>query len=62
MTKIQKHKEKRKKAKHCELLLSFTVQYMWVNNGFLTPFNFYYFIKFITRLFSNFFFNYMRKK
>jgi hypothetical protein len=26
--KIQKHKEKRKKAKHYGLLLSFTVQYM----------------------------------
>jgi hypothetical protein len=52
MIKIQKHKEKKKKVKHYELLLSFTVQYIWVNNGFLTPFNFYYFIKFITRFFS----------
>jgi len=52
MKKIQKHKEKRKKAKHCELLLSFTGQCVWINNDFLTPFNFYYFIKFITRLFS----------
>jgi hypothetical protein len=46
MTKIQKHKEKRKKAKHCGLLLSFTVQRVWVKNGFLTSFNFCNFIKF----------------
>jgi len=46
MIKNQKHKEKRKKAKYCGLLLSFTVQYVCVNNGFLTPFHFCYFIKF----------------
>jgi len=46
MTQIQKHKKKGKKAKHRGLLLSFTVQCVWVNNGFLTPFNFCYFIKF----------------
>jgi hypothetical protein len=38
MIKIQKHKEKRKKAKHHRLLLSFIVQRVWVNNIFLTPF------------------------
>jgi len=41
-----KKKEKRKKTKHCGLLLSFTMQRVWVNNDFLTPFNFCYFIKF----------------
>jgi len=46
MTKIQKHKDKKKKAKHRGLLLSFTVQCVWMNNGFLTPFNFCYFINF----------------
>jgi hypothetical protein len=44
--KNSKKKEKKKKTKRYGLLLSFTVQYMLVNNGFLTPFNFCYFIKF----------------
>jgi len=39
--KNSKNKEKRKKTKRYGLLLSFTVQYVWVNNGFLTPFNFF---------------------
>jgi hypothetical protein len=34
MTKLKKHKEKGKKAKHCGLLLSFTVQCVWGNNIF----------------------------
>jgi hypothetical protein len=41
MTQIKKHKEKGKKTKHRELLLSRTMQYVWVNNGFLTPINFF---------------------
>jgi hypothetical protein len=61
ITKIQKVKEK--KVKHYGLLLSFIVQCMWVNSGFLTPFNFYFFIKFnnMTFLLKKKF-NYMRKK
>jgi hypothetical protein len=39
ITKTQKQKQKIKKAKHCGLLLSFTIQCVWMNNGFLTPFN-----------------------
>ena len=42
----RKGKKKKKKAKHRGLLLSFTVQCVWVNSGFHTPFNFCYFIKF----------------
>jgi hypothetical protein len=34
MKKIQKHKEKIKKAKHYRLLLSFMVQCVWVNQWF----------------------------
>jgi hypothetical protein len=49
--KIKKHKEKRKKAKHHKLLLSFTVQHAWMNNDFLTLFNFCYFIKFNNMIF-----------
>jgi hypothetical protein len=49
MKKIKKHKKNT--AKHCELLLSFTVQCMWLNNDFLTPFNFCYFIKFNNLIF-----------
>ena len=43
----QKFKKKKKeKAKYYRLPLSFTVQCVWVNNNFFTPFNFYYSIKF----------------
>ena len=52
MTKIQTRKEKKKENKHYGLLLSFTVKCVWVNNCFLTPFNFCYFIKFNNMIFS----------
>jgi hypothetical protein len=63
MIKIKKHKEKKKESKYCELLLSFIVQCVWVNNGFLVPFNFCYFIKFTNMtFFKKKLFIYMRKK
>jgi hypothetical protein len=42
----QKQTEKKNKTKHYGLLLSFTMQRVWVNNSCLTPFKFCYFIKF----------------
>jgi hypothetical protein len=62
MKKFKNIKKKEKKAKHYRLLLSFTLQCVWVNNDFLTPFNFCYFIKFNNvTFFKNIFFNYMKK-